>query len=170
MENNIAVLRDKGYEIVTYAYNADFVSSTERKDPVAAHQKFASIVRKKGLKVRFNPEIKTAKTYASRLVRYCDYYNMQVHELQHDQENFRNYVKKTAASLRSNNTNIVITITLSAQHQAQKGLTLQETLRARWAYAKQHVDGVRVYFANTNQLIYTVSPFLTWFVNNGRLL
>lgn len=163
-------LKNNGWDIVGYNYEPNVATDAENDDVVATHKKFSDIVRKKsgGLKVRFNPDMQITKTYGSRIVRYCDYYNIQAHEKQHDLEGFRSFVKKTAASLRQNNANVFITVTMSAAHRAYGSLSVLNTLKHQWTWAKQYVDGVRIYYEDEDDVTQVVGPFMQWFKTEGR--
>jgi len=170
LENYIPIAKAKGWEVVSYNFEPNRATSKERDDIVATHRTAAALIRKHGLKVRFNPDMEVSKVYGSRIVRFCDFYNIQAHELQHELEGYRNYIKKTAASMRQNNTNVFLTTTLSAGHKAMGSLNVLGTMKHRWTYAKQYCDGVRIYFENTTQLQNEVNQFMHWFVHNGRSL
>ena len=172
MVNHIDTAKTAGFDIIGYNGEEDnSYPDADQKDVVATHKKFSDYVKNKGLKVRFNPSPHYTKTYGSRIVKYCDYYNIQGHKLQGETQPFRDWVRQSADSLRANNSNVMITVGLSAdtvQHKSVKGQTRLQTLQNRWTYAKSFVDGVRVFYKTDSELTSIVQPFLQWFGPNGR--
>jgi hypothetical protein len=174
MVANIDTAKAAGFEIIGYNIEGDQrYPSADKKDVVGFCKKFSEYVRRKGLKVKFNPSPEFTRDYGSRIVQFCDFYNIQCQYQQHNTDGFRSWVRDRVQSIRGNNVNALITITLSAdlvQHQSVKGQTRLQTLQNRWTYAKDYVDGIRIFYSNLNELNTIVQPFMNWFVSNGRTI
>jgi len=172
MVNNIDTAKAAGFDIIGFNGEEDeSYPDVDKKDVVATHKKFSEYVRKKGLKVKFNPSPHYTKTYGSRIVKYCDFYNIQGQHVQGETEPFRNWIKQSVQSLKSNNANVFLTVTISAdlkQHKSVKGQTRLQTMQNRWTYAKNYVDGVRVFYKTNDEVNNIISPFMQWFVGQGR--
>ena len=172
MVANFAQAKTAGFEIIGYNIEGDQrYPSADKKDVVGFCKKFSEYVRKNGLKVKFNPSPEFTQTYGSRIVQYCDFYNIQCQYHQDDTDGFRSWVRDRTQSIRSNNVNAVITITLSAdlvQHNSVPGQTRLQTLQNRWGYAKDYVDGIRIFYSTASELSTIVEPFMNWFVSSGR--
>jgi hypothetical protein len=172
MVANIETAKAAGFEIIGYNIEGDQrYPSADKKDVVGFCKKFSEYVRKKGLKVKFNPSPEYTERYGSRIVQYCDFYNIQCQYHQGDNDGFRSWVRDRVQSIRSNNVNALITITLSAdlnEHKSVKGQTRLQTLQNRWTYAKTYVDGIRIFYQNATELNTIVSPFMNWFISSGR--
>lgn len=172
MVDNIAQAKAAGFEIIGYNIEGDKRYPTaDKRDVVGFCKKFSEYVRKNGLKVKFNPSPEFTQSYGSRIVQYCDFYNIQCQYHQDDNDGFRSWVRDRTQSIRSNNVNAVITITLSAdltEHNSMPGQTRLQTLQNRWAYAKDYVDGIRIFYSTLTELNSIVEPFMNWFVSSGR--
>lgn len=169
---NINSVKAKGFNCIGYAIERDDTSLRETRDIVRYCRLFSKLVKSKGLKVEFNPRPDYSKRYCSRIAAYCDFYNIQAQEKQGDLDEFRRFVKDIATSVRSNNSNVAITMSLSADsaHGSLPGKSKLETLKTLWASAKEEVDAVRVSYTNDTELNNTVQPFMDWYSKYGRAL
>lgn len=165
----------ENFTIMGFNIERDDSPEIDTKDVIGTINKFQNRVNLdfEGLQVKLNPRHDYTETYGSRVARKSNYYNIQAHTRQGDFAEFKNFVKTYAASLRQNNSAIFLTVTLSVdtdQHASLPGKTRLETLKECWQYAKNHVDGVRIFYKTSSQLTTIVEPFLIWFNQTGRRL
>jgi hypothetical protein len=171
--DNIATVKAAGFDVVGYAIEREETPDNELRDVVGFCRKFSTLVRQNGMKVKFNPRADVAERYGSRIAPLCDIFNIQAHEFQGNDHEFRRYLRNIAQSIKSNNSRATVSVTLSADQQRHASLpneTRLNTLQKAWTYAKDHVDAVGVYYSSDTDLNNVVEPFLSWFEKSGRSL
>ena len=175
MNDYISSALSENFTIMGFNIERDDSPEIDTQNVISTINKFQNRVNLdfEGLQVKLNPRHDYTETYGSRVARKSNYFNIQAHTRQGDLKEFKAFVKTYAASLRQNNSAIFLTVTLSVdtdQHQSLPGKTRLETLKECWQYAKNHVDGVRIFYKTSSQLTSIVEPFLIWYNQQGRRL
>jgi spherulation-specific family 4 protein/chitobiase/beta-hexosaminidase-like protein len=175
MDSYITQALSENFSIMGFNIERDDSPEIDTRNVISTINKFENRVNLDfaGLQVKLNPRHDYTETYGTRVARKANYFNLQAHTRQGDKKNFQAFVKKYAAAIRGANSAVFLTVTLSAdlnQHESLPGKNRLETMKDLWQYAKNHVDGVRIFYKTTSELTSVVEPFLQWFNTTGRRL
>ncbi len=165
---NAPLLKSKGIEFIDYDLEpgSGHSPSSDLANPVASIKAASKAAHDNGLLFQCSPSRKITTDYGAQLAPYCDQYHIQAQALQGSPAQYESYVKSTAAKLRQNNPDIVISVQLSTQRESASGMTLLETFKHDYARVADYVDGITLWFSNNDSSLNVVESFAKWFDAN----
>jgi hypothetical protein len=165
---NAPLLKAKGIEFIDYDLEpgTGHSPSSDLSNPVASIRAASKAAHDNGLLFQCSPSKKITTDYGAQLAPYCDQYHIQAQSLQASPGQYESFVKSTAAKLRQNNPDIVISVQLSTQRESASGMTMLETMKHDFARVADDVDGISLWFSNNSNSLNVVESFAKWFDAN----
>ena len=162
IKNNVAALKSKGINFVSYDLEKSYSPSSDMADPVSSMRQAANTVHNYGLKFIAGSSHLLTDKYYSNFAPLADVYILQTEAFQPNPSSFQNYVNGILPKLKTAHPGMPVIIELSTN----KG-DLQNMERA-FSLVAGTVNGVIIWYSNTSTDINQVSKFLAWFQQNYR--
>ena len=168
IKTNAPILKAKGLNFIDYDLEPGTGHSpySDLADPVASIRAASKAAHDNGLLFQCSPSKQITTDHGAELAPYCDQYHIQAQSLQGSPDQYESFVKSTAAKLRNSNPNIMISVQLSTQRESASGMTLLGTMEYDFGHVSSHVDGVSLWFSNTDSALSVVKSFAEWFDTN----
>jgi hypothetical protein len=162
IKNNVATLKSKGINFISYDLEKSYSPSSDMADPVSSMRQASNVVHNFGLKFVAAPSHILTDKYYSKFAPLADVYDLQAQAFQPNPSSYQNYVDGIVPKLKTAHPGMPVITELSTN----KG-DLQNMKRA-FSLVAGRVNGVVIWYSNTSEDINQISKFLAWFQQNYR--
>jgi hypothetical protein len=157
IRDNVALLRARGIEIISYDLEKHLSPANDLVSPLASVKAASEVVHQNKMKLMISPSRELTSLYGAQFAKYADIYNIQAQSLQSTPTVYKNYVEQIVKDLRSDNPAIFI----SSQVSTARGSL--NSMKNSISSVIDSVDGVTSWYSADDKGLDKLERFVKWF-------